>query len=265
MRVSLQARRLLCLDIIADKLHFHRMRGDQQFELQAEPLHRRIARELEQRIASGDWRPGHRLPTEAELMAGYSCARMTVSRAVSDLAARGLVVRRKRAGTVVAHPPVQSSALVAIPDIQAEIEGRGRAYAHRLLTQAVRQAGAEEHGLAGSILALQTLHLADGVPFALEDRLISLATAPEAETADFTAQSPGGWLLAHTPWTEAEHRISAISADRETAELLALNAGAACLRLERNTWRDGQAVTWASQIFPGSAYDLVARFSPVKG
>lgn len=229
------------------------------------PLHRRIASDIERRIASGDWRPGHRLPTEAELMATYGCARMTVSRAVSDLASRGLVIRRKRAGTVVAHPPVHSSALVAIPDIQAEIEGRGRRYGHRLLARTVRFAGGEDQGLEGRVIALLTLHLADEEPFALESRLISLETAPEAERVDFALQPPGGWLLAHTPWTEAEHRISAVIADRDTAQLLSLDAGTACLRLERNTWRDGRPVTWASQIFPGSAYDLVARFSPMKG
>ncbi len=230
-----------------------------------EPLHRRIVSAIERRIASGDWRPGHRIPTESELMVEYDCARMTVSRAVSDLAARGLVIRRKRAGTVVAHPPVHSAALVAIPDIQSEIEGRGRAYQHRLLERTVHDKADPVDGLAGRVLALRSLHLADGVPFALEDRLISLTAAPEAEQADFEVQPPGGWLLAHTPWTEAEHRIAAVGADADTSRLLGLDAGTACLRLERRTWRDGQAVTWASQIFPGSAYDLVAQFSPTKG
>jgi len=230
-----------------------------------EPLHRRIAGDIERRIATGEWRPGFRIPTEAELTAEYGCARMTVSRALSDLATRGLVVRRRRAGTVVAHPPVHSSALVAIPDIQAEVEGRGSAYSHRLLARAIRAGRDGESPLGGRVIELETLHLADGLPFALERRLISLAAAPEAETADFEAQAPGGWLLAHTPWTEAEHRISAVAADRETAAGLGLQIGGACLRLERRTWRDGQGVTWASQTFPGAAYDLVARFSPTKG
>lgn len=230
-----------------------------------EPLHRRIAGDIERRIASGVWRPGFRIPIEAELTAEYGCARMTVSRALSDLAARGLIVRRRRAGTVVAHPPVHSSALVAIPDIQAEVEGRGRVYSHRLLARVIRAARDGDPALGGRVIALETLHLADGLPFALENRLIALDAAPEAETADFETQAPGGWLLAHTPWTEAEHRISAVAADHETAAGLGLSVGAACLRLERRTWRDGQDVTWASQTFPGAAYDLVARFSPTKG
>lgn len=230
-----------------------------------EPLHRRIAGDVERRIASGEWRPGFRIPTEADLTADYGCARMTVSRALSDLAARGLVVRRRRAGTVVAHPPVHSSALVAIPDIQSEVEGRGLAYAHRLLGRIVRPATAVESDLGDRVVELETLHLADDLPFVFERRLISLAAAPGAETADFAAQPPGGWLLAHMPWTEAEHRISAVGADAETATHLGLTDGAPCLRLERRTWRDGLGVTWAWQTFPGGAYDLVARFSPTKG
>lgn len=230
-----------------------------------EPLHRRIAGDIERRIASGAWRPGFRIPIEAELTAEYGCARMTVSRALSDLATRGLIVRRRRAGTVVAHPPVHSSALVAIPDIQAEVEGRGLVYSHRLLARVIRAARDDDPALGGRVIELETLYLADGLPFALEKRMIALDAAPEAETADFEIQAPGGWLLAHTPWTEAEHRISAVAADHDTAAALGLSVGAACLRLERRTWRDGQDVTWASQTFPGAAYDLVARFSPTKG
>lgn len=226
-------------------------------------IHRRIESDIERRILSGEWRPGHRLPTESELMAEYGCARMTASKAMSGLAARGLVTRRRRAGTIVAHPPVHSAAL-AIPDIQSEVEGRGLAYAHRLLTRRVRDAEADEAWLGGRVILLETVHLADGAPFAHERRLISLAAAPEAEAADFAAQPAGSWLLAHTPWTEAEHRISAVGADTVMARHLLLPPGSACLRLERRTWRDGQGVTWAFQTFPGDAYDLVARFQPTK-
>lgn len=228
------------------------------------PLHRRIAGDIERRIATGEWRPGFRIPTEAALTTEYGCARMTVSRAMSDLAARGLVVRRRRAGTVVAHPPVHSSALVAIPDIRAEVEARGMAYGHRLFARMVRPAQADEGGLGPRVIELQTLHLADDTPFAVERRLISLTVAPEAESADFTQQPPGAWLLARMPWTEAEHRIAAVGADAGTAARLGLADGTPCLRLERRTWREGQGVTWAWQIFPGAAYDLVARFSPTK-
>lgn len=232
--------------------------------MDAEPLHRRIERDIERRIASGEWRPGFRIPTEIELTAEYDCARMTVSRAMTELAARGLVVRRRRAGTVVAQPPVHSSALIAIPDIKAEVAARGLEYSHRLLRRVVRPASTDEADLGPRVIELRTLHQADGQPFALEHRLISLRVAAEAETADFATESPGGWLLSRAPWSEAEHRISAVGADRMAAEMLGLEPGAPCLRLDRRTWRDGQGVTRVWQMFPAGSYDLVGRFSPRK-
>lgn len=230
------------------------------------PLHQRIRAEIEGRIRSGEWPPGHRVPFETELMAQYGCARMTVSKAMAALVEAGLIVRRKRAGSFVARPKVHAPVL-NIPDIQSEIVARGEAYAFRLLSRAVRapdRDSPEEVELAagGELLALDGVHDAGGRPFALERRLVSLKAAPEIETADLSVTPPGAWLLEHVAWTEAESRISALNADADDARLLALDEGAACLVVDRRTWREGQHVTRVRQVFPGEAYDLVARFGP---
>jgi GntR family histidine utilization transcriptional repressor len=232
-------------------------------------LHQRIRGEIEDLIRSGAWTPGRKVPSEAELMTRFGCSRMTVNKAMSVLAEAGLIVRRRRAGSFVARPRVHSTVL-DIPDIQAQILARGETYAFDLLDQRHRKpkAGdAEEAALAagGELLALRGLHVAAGRPFALEDRLISLAAVPEAASTDFAAEPPGAWLLHHVPWTEAENRISAVGADAGVAELLALDAGTALLAVERRTWRAGEPVTWVRQLFPGEAYDLVARFGPARG
>ncbi|GAA0625649.1 histidine utilization repressor [Brevundimonas kwangchunensis] len=226
-------------------------------------LHRRIGADIEQRIRSGEWQPGARVPTEAELQAQYGCARMTVSKALTDLSARGLILRRRRAGSVVARPPVHS-AVLDIPDIAAEIEARGMVYGYERLDYGLRATEPDEAWLGLQVVMVSCLHRADGAPFALERRLIGLAATPEVEAETFEVVSPGGWLLRRAPWTDAEHRIAAVAADRETALRLDLSPGEACLRLERRTWIDGLGVTWAWQTFPGQAYDLVARFSPAR-
>ena len=82
------------------------------------------------------------------------------------------------------------------------------------------------------------------------------------EDADFAAAPPGAWLLEHVAWTEAETRISAMNADAEIARILALDPAAACLVVDRRTWRGPDHVTRVRQVFPGEAYDLVARFGP---
>ncbi|HEU6442679.1 MAG TPA: GntR family transcriptional regulator, partial [Microvirga sp.] len=65
-------------------------------------LNQKIRRDIEGKIMSGEWPPGHRLPYEHELMAEYGCSRMTVSKVLSGLAVQGLITRRRRAGSVVA-------------------------------------------------------------------------------------------------------------------------------------------------------------------
>lgn len=232
-------------------------------------LHRRIRADVQAKILSGAWPPGHRIPAEHELMTHYGCSRMTVNKALGPLADAGLILRRRRAGTVVAKPKIHS-AVLDIPDIAAEVAGRGEAYGYELLSRAERapvEAEAEALDLAPGqkLLALRCLHRADGRPFALEERLVNLAAAPEARKVDFSTIPPGSWLLSHVPWTEAEHRIGAAAAGRATAKTLGIPAGAACLVLDRRTWRGADRITDVRMTFPGEAYDLVARFTPSKG
>lgn len=229
-------------------------------------LPQRIRSDIERKILSGQWRSGHRVPFEHELMQQYGCSRMTVNKALTHLAAAGLIVRRRRAGSFVAQPRAQSVVL-EIPDIQADIQSRGQTYGLVLLSRRRRRPRKEqtdEQALAkeGDLLALRCLHLANGRPFALEDRLISLVAVPLAAAVDFSVEPPGSWLLAHVPWTRAQHRISALNADREVAGHLKLSPQAACLVLERKTWRDTEPITFVRQIFPGDAYDLIAQFAP---
>jgi GntR family histidine utilization transcriptional repressor len=229
-------------------------------------LHQRIRNDISERILSGAWPPGHRVPSEHLLMAEYGCSRMTVSKALAPLAESGLIVRRRRAGSFVARPKIHSVVL-DIPDISAEVNARGEAYGYAL-HGATRRAAREPDRKAldldrpVQVLALRCLHTAAGRPFAYEERLINLDAAPEAADVDFAETPPGGWLLSHVPWTEAEHRISAANATASVARVLGLQPGAACLILERRTWRGDDKITFVRMSFPGDAYDLVARFTP---
>ena len=230
----------------------------------AETLHQRIRRGIEARILSGDWPPGHRIPFEHELMGQFGCARMTVNKAISGLVAAGLVERRRKVGSFVIRPRIQS-AVLEIPDIAAEIARRGQRYQYELLGR-VQCAAEAPNPLAlpsrQPVLELTCRHSADAQPLAFEYRLISLPAVPDAAHADFSVSAPGPWLIEHVPWTEAQHRISAINADAEIAANLGVARQSACLVVERQTWRAGTAITFVRQVFRGDLYHLVARFTP---
>ena len=226
-------------------------------------LDQRIRRDLERKIRSGAWSPGHRIPTERELIAFYGCARMTVGKAIAALVADGLVERRKKAGSFVAQPRVRT-AVLEIPDIAAVVRARGETYRFDLLQQSRLTPGQRPDpafAAAGDRLLIEGVHIAAGRPFAHEHRLISLAAAPGADVADFSGRSPGSWLLENVPWTTARHRITARQA-LDVAVTLGLARAAACLQVERWTWRQDDPVTYVRQIFPGDRHDLVAEFAP---
>ena len=228
-------------------------------------LYKQIRLDIERRILTGEWPPGHRIPFEHEIMARYGCSRMTVNKALSELAQAELIERRRRAGSFVRRPQFLS-AVLKIADIRAEISALGRNYGYELIKCSRRAANAADRARLGvpktrRVVAIECRHGADDVPFALEDRLIDLDAVPEAATADFASDPPGSWLLHHVPWTEAEHSIRAIIADQKTAKALEIAVGAPCLVIERHTWRIARPLTSVRLVYPGESHKLVARFN----
>jgi GntR family histidine utilization transcriptional repressor len=229
-------------------------------------LHQRILADIEDRILSGEWPPGHRIPFEHELTALYGCSRMTVNKVLTQLAAAGLIERRRKAGSFVRRPQSQS-AVLEIADIKAEAQALGLPHRFEILSRRRRRSTQADRALLGQetpgpVLDISCLHFAGPRPFCLEERLIDLVSVPEAADAAFDDMAPGAWLVQRVPWTTAEHRIKAVSASRDVAALLDRPQGAACLVVERRTWSAERPLTFVRLTYPGEAHALVARFAP---
>jgi GntR family transcriptional regulator of arabinose operon len=65
--------------------------------------YREILEKIQDDISSGRYKPGQRLPSEAELVRRYKASRMTVFRAMHELQSQGIVVRRVGSGTYVSQ------------------------------------------------------------------------------------------------------------------------------------------------------------------
>ena len=65
--------------------------------------HRHVYEVVRKRIQSGDYQPGDRIPSEANLIEEFGVSRPTVARALQELQRRGLVQRRRGAGTYVSR------------------------------------------------------------------------------------------------------------------------------------------------------------------
>ena len=89
------------------------------------PKYKKVYAALRRDIESGRWKPGDRLPTEADLVRAFDASRITVGRAMRDLQSAGFVQRRAGSGTYVAAARTSATGLsfgLLIPDLgQTEI------------------------------------------------------------------------------------------------------------------------------------------------
>ena len=229
-------------------------------------LHQTILSQIEGRIVSGEWPPGHRLPFEVDLAEHYGCSRMTVNKVMSQLAKAGLIERQRKAGSFVAQPRMQS-AVLELRDIEAEVRALGRPYGYALVWRRERRSNGEDRRLLElkadtPMIELLIVHKARAKPFCVEERRINLGVVPEAATADFAAHAPGGWLIRQVPWNAAENRIRAMPAPAAIARHLERPEGTACLVVERRSWSPAGPVTFARLTYPGDKHALFARFTP---
>ena len=66
------------------------------------PLYQQIQSLITQSLQSGEWKPGELIPSEVELAARFKVSQGTVRKAIDELSAENLVVRRQGKGTFVA-------------------------------------------------------------------------------------------------------------------------------------------------------------------
>lgn len=228
-------------------------------------LHQRILSEIQNKILSGEWGAGRRIPVEHELMKQYKCSRMTVSKVLTRLAQSGLIERRRKVGSFVARPHSQS-AVLDIPDIKAEVAKLGQPYSFELLQREKRRSNSDDVALGAvdsvPVLEVVCRHMAGNQPFCLEQRLINLVAVPDAGEETFTEISPGAWLLRQVPWMLAEHRIRAAAPPPETATALRIKPKTPCLIVERTTRSKDAVITFVRLTYPGSMHELVASFTP---
>jgi GntR family histidine utilization transcriptional repressor len=204
------------------------------------------------------------LPSEAELMRRFGASRMTVNRAMRELAAEGYVERAQGRGSFVADLHRLSSTM-QVRDLHEEIAARGHRHdTEVLLLRAERAAAALARRFevpAGARLYHSVLvHYENGLPIQYEDRYVNPQAAPAYLQCDFTRETPTHHLLAVAPLTEAEVQVEARLPTTEQAARLRIGAGAPCLVVSRRTKSGARVASCATLVYPGSRYRLEGRF-----
>ena len=229
------------------------------------PAYEQVKAWIRQHIASGEWKPGDPVPSEAALIGQFGVSRMTANRALRELAAEGLVTRVQGSGTRVAELHRISSKLV-IRDIREEVAERGHVHATKVLLVVQESASAEVAqalGLRKGARVFHTIvvHTENSVPIQYEDRYVNPAAAPDYLSTDFTRETPTLHLLQHAPLTEASYSIEACLPTDEEARQLAIKRTEPCLVMMRRTASGAHVASVARLVYPGSRYSFAGQFA----
>ncbi|MBF8191799.1 GntR family transcriptional regulator [Nonomuraea sp. K274] len=221
-------------------------------------LHVRIRRALEARIRTGQWGPGTRIPTEAELCEEFGVSRITVQRALRDLADAGLIVRFRRRGSFVAQAIGQhnllrfTGLLIQGPETQGD---------HRVIAAQVMPARSARLRLPGvpgeeAVIQMERHKLgADGHLVHTEVHVLPFRLAPDL------LDQPLGPLTTHAylrdrgvELVRARMYVEPYALADAEAGLFGLPAGTAVFRWTRETWtRRGEIAEILEEIVPTRA------------
>jgi len=221
------------------------------------PLYKQIKELLLDGLRGGEWRPGDAIPSEIELAARYRVSQGTVRKAIDELAADNLLVRRQGKGTFVAshgEPQVRFRFLRLAPDAGGPVAAERKLLDFRRARASAEIARLLELRTGDSMIVLTRLLLFSGDPVVLEEVWLPAGLFRGLTAAAITEHKGALYNLFETQYgtrmVRAEEKLKAKSADAETAKLLAVEPGHALLEVERLSYTYGdRPVEWRRGLY----------------
>ncbi len=211
------------------------------------PLYQQIKGLLMGCLEAGDWKPGEMIPSEIELAARYKVSQGTVRKAIDELAAENLLLRRQGKGTFVAthiEARTQFRFLRLTP-----VEGEQRYPESAILECRRARAPAEIARLldlkSGESTVLIRRLLSDrGVPFVLDEIWLPGAIFRGLTAERLTASRVPLYSLFEsefgTKMIRADEKVRAVAADDAAADILKVARGAPLLSVDRVAFTYGE-------------------------
>ena len=222
------------------------------------PLYRQIRGLILQALEAGEWRPGQVIPSEQELAARFNVSQGTVRKAIDEMAADNILVRRQGRGTYVAShtdPRQMFRFLRLVPE-----EGKLLTHPKSIPSDCWRAKAGQE---AARMLAIEP-----GAPIIILRRVLQFGGKPVVADEIYLpediyqglnmemlqAWNSSLYSLFETRFglrmIRAQERIRAVAADRAAAEMLKISEGTPLLSVERVTYTYGdKPVEWRRGVY----------------
>lgn len=204
------------------------------------PLYEQIKTLILTSLQASEWLPGEAIPSEMELAARYAVSQGTVRKAIDELAAQNLLVRRQGIGTFVAthqEENWQYRFLRLEPDSGEKLHLKNQFLACENMQSDARIAHLLSLKLGDPIIRIDRVQSYAGKPIVFEEIWL-----PEARFKGLTMDALNSWhgpMYAFyeseyaTHMVRAQERIKAVLANQSLAQYLQIAVGAALLSVER--------------------------------
>ena len=204
------------------------------------PLYQQIKTLLLRSLQTGDWKPGEAIPSEMDLASRFKVSQGTVRKAVDELAAENLLVRRQGKGTFVAthaEEKVQFRFLRLAPDDGEAVGSQRRFIDCRRLRAPSDIARALALKAGDTVVQVRRVLSFADAPVVLDDiwlpgQLFKGLTAEKL--SDYRGPMYGMFEAEFgVRMIRAEEKIRAVAADTTSATLLEVAPGTPLLSVER--------------------------------
>ena len=232
-------------------------------------LYREVAREVGARIDRGEYVPGSKLPPENDLAQAYGVNRLTVRRALSELARANVIRTEHGVGSFVREPSVRHRIDDGHAGLAESMAARGLEVTHEPISITVVARRDLDDDLqqrlpdqwTGPLVRFRFRRLLEEVPWSLSVVVMPAKLAP----ADWDGDASLSAVLADngTPVVRKERGFSAASADADDARWLDVEPGTPVLVVHGlNVDHDGEPVMFLKHHTRADRAEYVTRLSP---
>jgi GntR family transcriptional regulator len=211
-------------------------------EASAVPRYVVIKDTVRERIMDGTYRPMDQIPSEAELMTQFGVSRITVNRALIDLANEGVIFRIHGKGSFVSKPKATQD-LSHLQGFSEAMEPQGFEVINRVLSDSIITAPpdvARELRLEPKeeVLLVVRVRLLNRAPVSIDRFYVGRQFAARIRSTDLTTRDLFS-VLENECGVDlgfAEVRLEATHPNEEESEHLDISEDTPCLHFERTTF-----------------------------
>jgi GntR family transcriptional regulator len=224
-------------------------------------LYRQVAEDLVAQVDRSELARGERLPPEAQLAERYGVNRLTVRRALEELARAGIVRTEHGVGSFVAEPAVRHRIDDGEASLSESMARRGISVRHRVLAAVQLDAAADLPfpDFPGGGVEFRFVRYLEDEPWSIGEVVVPSSLAPvgwDGGISVFAAMS----AQHGTTIKRAETAFSAGPATPDEAGWLEVPVGAALLDVRGfNTDQDGRVVASFAHRIRGDRAEYVVR------